>query len=455
MNRHSFVFSCDRPALLADCVAGLAPFSPVTVIDDASTKPLPKVDRLLKVPNRMGRAGFGNLWQMAFNNAKISKYDIVLFSPDDFGQWDIPLLERYLKDLPTNRPWCLNYTRDHRDICWKYGPNNKVLHTEAGTLRGMQWMDCGIVINRKALEMLDYKMPVVPERWLARGISSGVGKYLSEKLVRSGVSIWQVPISVCSHLGNECSKMNPKERLEVPIILTKALRRTANIATMPERHDSLLRTLESLKGQFDEIRIYLNGYQTAPEDLKQYTTATGPNLTDNGKFYWLDKSPNELYYTMDDDLIYPPDWADRLQREAKPNEIVTWHGRKLRGMGQSYYHATDGFPCLRDVDKSVLVDVGGTGVMMVNTNTFKSKLWDSPYKCMADLVLAHEAAKRRIPIRVLAHKEGELKLIEQPPMTTIYEKYHKRCPQQNALADAIWVLKYGKPKPNRTRGFRW
>ncbi len=58
---------------------------------------------------------------------------------------------------------------------------------------------------------------------------------------------------------------------------------TANIATQPHRFERLLSMLNSIDGQFDEIRLYLNNFSYVPDELKKYTTYIGDDLTDNGK----------------------------------------------------------------------------------------------------------------------------------------------------------------------------
>ena len=85
------------------------------------------------------------------------------------------------------------------------------------------------------------------------------------------------------------------------------MKKTCNIATMPSRIDQLRLTLDSLRPQFDEIRIYLNEFTYVPSFVKEFTYFQGgENLTDNGKFYGLkDLKEDEYYFTLDDDIIYP------------------------------------------------------------------------------------------------------------------------------------------------------
>jgi len=107
-----------------------------------------------------------------------------------------------------------------------------------------------------------------------------------------------------------------------------------NIATYPARFSHLMRTLESLEGQADVIRICLNEYKTIPEPLKKYDCfIPNKNLTDNGKFVFLPIKRREIYFSCDDDIIYPPDYVERtVSLINKYKCIVTYHGRLLQGL---------------------------------------------------------------------------------------------------------------------------
>ena len=103
--------------------------------------------------------------------------------------------------------------------------------------------------------------------------------------------------------GIESVTLHPVENLKI----------TANIATQPKRFEFLLQMLESIDGQFDEIRLYLNNFREVPKELEKYTCYIGRDLTDNGKFFWSNNR-DEYYFTLDDDVIYPPLWLPANKR---------------------------------------------------------------------------------------------------------------------------------------------
>ena len=117
--------------------------------------------------------------------------------------------------------------------------------------------------------------------------------------------------NVDTNILNFISKFDKKsDELIEHFQIKKGHKVTANIATQPKRFESLLETLESIDGQFDEIRLYLNNFSYVPDELKKYTTYIGDDLTDNGKFFWSNNE-DEYYFTLDDDIIYPSDYVEK------------------------------------------------------------------------------------------------------------------------------------------------
>ena len=202
------------------------------------------------------------------------------------------------------------------------------------------------------------------------------------------------------------------------------------IATFNNRN--LDRTLQSLENQAHHIHIYNN----ETRDL---------NLTDNGKFYFLDEYKEPIYYfTCDDDLIYPPDYVKRtLQAIEKYNCIVTYHGRILRGLDRSYYEGHSSLKCTHGFMQNLVLDVCGTGVTAFRTDYFNpTTLWSSPDKRMSDLVFSLEAAKQGKKIMHIGHQAKWIRYIDQPKGTTIYEMEHKNESRQIEIANEIWRLKH-------------
>ena len=178
-----------------------------------------------------------------------------------------------------------------------------------------------------------------------------------------------------------------------------------NIATYPARFSHLMRTLESLEGQADVIRICLNEYKTIPEPLKKYDCfIPNKNLTDNGKFVFLPIKRREIYFSCDDDIIYPPDYVERtVSLINKYKCIVTYHGRLLQGLNKDYYRGHKFWHCNRSTKEHILIDIAGTGVTAFDTDYFNQYPIDTDYHKMSDVVFSHAAMNHKI---MCAKKSG-------------------------------------------------
>lgn len=223
---------------------------------------------------------------------------------------------------------------------------------------------------------------------------------------------------------------------------------TANIATMPERLPLLKKMLKSIDGQFDVVRICLNNFKEVPDFsfMKTEVMAVIPekDLTDNGKFLFIPSGESEVYFTLDDDLLYPSNYVAVTLANLKKYfpAAVTYHGRKLKGIGLRYYRDHFAFRCLGNVDRDLLIDVAGTGVTAFDTEVLKlsALMAYCENQKMSDLVFSLEVAKLRGKIALCAHKAGWLGYLE--PENTIWDQHNgKATPVQNSYADKIFTIK--------------
>ena len=159
--------------------------------------------------------------------------------------------------------------------------------------------------------------------------------------------------------------------------------KVVGIATTGKRKEQLKETVKSLIAQVDAVHVWDN--------------STTKDLTDNGKFAFVDIFNAPVYYfSCDDDIIYPPNYINKtIEWIEKENCIVSWHGRILNPMFKKYYKADHkGFRYFEEVNEAYFLDVAGTGVTGFRTDYFCPDIWDSPYKCMSDLVFSLEARKQ-------------------------------------------------------------
>jgi hypothetical protein len=187
----------------------------------------------------------------------------------------------------------------------------------------------------------------------------------------------------------------------------------AGIASIPEREESLKKTVQSLYKHVDKIFIWLNEYDHPPliedPDKKIYFN-TGSNLGDSGKFFGahLNIGASFYYLACDDDLIYDGESYVHLMIEGvkKYGCPVSLHGKIYGEFTLNWRKPVLNYRCLDVVTKDVEVDVVGTGVLAFSSEFMGvyTTMFHRPN--MADLWFSYAAKKIGLPLMVLAHPEG-------------------------------------------------
>lgn len=204
-------------------------------------------------------------------------------------------------------------------------------------------------------------------------------------------------------------------------------KRIVNVASY-NRINSLVKSIESIYNQCDEINICLNNHNGEVPDIL-YRDKINLFFTDNSKgdafkFLMLEESDG-YFLTIDDDLIYPSGYVDYMVNKSKEHnnsKIITLHGRSFSSFPiVSYYKsASERYACLDEVKNDVIVQFGGTGVMCFHTSLLKVSINDFLYPNMADVWIGKFAKQKNIPILCLKHSKGYIKYT--PQTTTIYDE---------------------------------
>lgn len=147
---------------------------------------------------------------------------------------------------------------------------------------------------------------------------------------------------------------------------------TAAIATYPGRADLLPDAVESLVEQVDHLFIYLNNYQEVPAALREHPAAdrihpvVDPSSMRraSAKFHWAWVVPG-YHLVCDDDILYPPDYAERLVARIDAFErraIVGVHGAIYRrDATDPVAHRQQVFNFQRALPRDTAVHLVGTG----------------------------------------------------------------------------------------------
>ncbi|NOQ49228.1 MAG: hypothetical protein GQ553_00985 [Nitrosomonadaceae bacterium] len=373
---------------------------------------------------------FWQRWEQARRLCLNSPHDNYLIISDDASEHDIEAIEaiHHGKNMGGSQaPFVCAVISDERKTCWGSRANNKRTYTMGGYIvEHCDYFDCGGLTNRATLEQFE-----VTKTNRGKRASSGLGLQLTTKFRELGIPMYKTSPSLSYH-GEHPSVMHPEVRKLQPLIANvKQPRVVVGIATFKGREKTLKRTVESLEGQVDEIVIYDN--------------EQNPNLTDNGKFWYLSQMTEPcIFLSCDDDIIYPHTYRDDMVKAIKKHKcIVTHHGRKLKALGVPYYGGHESFHCIKANKTEKQIDVAGTGVTGWHTSYFHPKdLHSAKDQRMSDLVFSLAARKAGKKIVVLEHKQGYIGVQNIPISQTIYGMEHKKAHRQVELADEI--LKLGR-----------
>jgi len=196
------------------------------------------------------------------------------------------------------------------------------------------------------------------------------------------------------------------------------MKRVACLATIPQREQSLARTLGSLRKQVDALYVYLNGYARVPPIVKRLCAGYARSQRygdrgDAGKFFWTDKLKNVLYLSCDDDFLYHDGYVAHLVRAAQRHRLrcpVSLHGvilsNRLR-RGRNVNWLREGRAKLLQVIDTVPVDTRvhlvGTGVLCYHTDSLRLTPRSFPTPNVADIWFAKACRDQRIARYVVAH----------------------------------------------------
>lgn len=114
----------------------------------------------------------------------------------------------------------------------------------------------------------------------------------------------------------------------------------AHLATFPPRRRLLRRVVEAILPQVDHLYVVLNEYDEIPGFLSRdpRITAIIPDrdVKDAGKF-WFMPTADDIVFTIDDDIGYPPDYVARTLELIAP---MGFDGRVFGYQGNAF--AADG-----------------------------------------------------------------------------------------------------------------
>ncbi|KTD59276.1 hypothetical protein [Legionella shakespearei] len=224
---------------------------------------------------------------------------------------------------------------------------------------------------------------------------------------------------------------------------------TVKIASIPERISQLEVTIENFLKKVDEIQVYLNNYSSIPSFLNHkkicvFTSQEYGDIGDIGKFYQIEQQ-NGYILTIDDDLIYPPDYVDSMVRKIdfyQRKTLICVHGNILpKQKLTSYYKDKQGVHFEKELESDIKVDVPGTGTLGFHTDHIKisREIFLSPN--MTDIWLAIYAKENDISI--ISMKRSKDWLIQargEAFQRSIYQKSFQKDTYQTSVVNNVFLV---------------
>lgn len=396
-----------------------------------------------------GKEKYYRTWNDFFAIARASQFDAFFCLADDFTI-DREFFRSGIKALKDTNANAVTLTIEKERAMAKNwtGINPTIEYHNDNRYIKSNWFDLCGVISRKALQNFSYKIDNIDEsRWrVNKNLGSGVGKEISIEMVEGG--LYQTPKSYAFH-SNSKSVMNEKARYSQNLTTYDMPEIIVGITTYHKRLDILPQCLNSIAPYVDEIRIAtsekeLNGKQINIElPCKLSIIIDDQANGDNGKFFALQGIEKDCYFlTIDDDLIYPPDYVSKMIQKIEQynrRAIVSALGRIMIQPPINSYYSTKNrrhyFHTFEHTKKDQRCQILGTGVMGWHSSAYKPNIEDFKKPNMADIYMGLVAQRDKIPM--IAIEKPANWLYHLPITESIFDSHKNNDKAQTEAFNSI------------------
>lgn len=211
----------------------------------------------------------------------------------------------------------------------------------------------------------------------------------------------------------------------------------AHMATYPKRLGSLEQAVRSVAQQVDRLYLVLNEYTEIPEGIASIENVEPiipeEDLKDVGKFLTVPKD-DDLVLLVDDDLIYPPDYAETLVSSAEriglDNAVFGYHGSIYNDVAGKGAMGRRMFGFRQNVQTTICVDQLGTGAVLALGKNVAPLAFMQGSQKFVDVRYAKWLSAKGIDSWCLAHRRNFIG--EIAPATsrteTIHSSFTRRSP---------------------------
>lgn len=204
-----------------------------------------------------------------------------------------------------------------------------------------------------------------------------------------------------------------RERKVVPVTVDDvSVPVIAGIASMPSRTRLLRDAFNSIYWQVDRVYVFLNNFEEVPNFLKMprvkiFRSQDYEDYKDVGKFFALTEIDEGILFTIDDDILYPPDYVSRMLTylaSTNYNAAIGVHGFQLPNMPKSFFDRHM-FHFRHELKSLAFASVLGTGTAAFDIKRVGIKFQDFTSFGMADIHFAAHLKNEQIPAVVIPREK--------------------------------------------------
>jgi hypothetical protein len=199
-------------------------------------------------------------------------------------------------------------------------------------------------------------------------------------------------------------------------VVIEEMRRVATIATLASRIETFQEVLSAIYTQVEHVFVYLDGHSVAPAFLKRFDRVTvrsaGDLHADSRLLCLQNLGAPTVVVIVDDDIIYPQDYVDRLVQVLQQFDgqaIVGVHGRIFVPPHRSYVRDVLCVNFSNALPSASHAHELGTGTCAFISGNFVVNPREWGRHDMSDIMIAIEAQRRGLPRIAVARPAGWLK----------------------------------------------